>query len=267
MSTKLETLESNRAGIAASVANAETIFNAIDGTIKTDAEKAKNKGWNLAKSSLDEARAVLEKLDKQIADEKATAQAAAVIQPFVNAFGTVNLTKGANAPANFHVVDLEKLTNEARDLVARGNDRLKLYEAASAALKAANLPEGQTIERPIHFVVEGNNVKIAVASRGGGARSGGTRASGAVVRITGSKSGDYVGDTVGSKDSTYPSWRAFLESVDAPYFAELETKKKEKNNNYSAKDKAVKRFDLTFEVVAPTPAENGAAPAKEPVTA
>ena len=260
MSEKLATLKENRNRIAESLDSAQAMFSTIDTAVKQN--KDTNKGWILARDVLAETQAAIEKLDKQILDEESVAATAAIIQPLIAAFGTVSLKDGTNAPTSFHLVDVEKELNGARAMVAKGEDRIKLYEKVQKAVEAANLPDGTTIERPIHFQTEGNQVKITIASRGGGRSggTGGTRSTGAQVRIVEAKDPAFVGQTVGTKDSDYASWREFLSKNDAEHFAKIEEGRKN-GSNYSARIVATKRFEITTEEAAVTE------PAAEPVAA
>jgi hypothetical protein len=250
MSEKLDALKENRSKIAGSLESAQTMFDMIDGVVKSNKEQ--NKGWIMARDVLAETKAAVEKLDKQIADEEATAATAAIIQPLVTAFGTVSIKDGTNAPTSFHLVDVEKELNAARGMVEKGQDRIKLYERVTAAVTKAGLPEGTTIERPIHFQTEGNTVKITIASRGGGRSgtgNGGTRSTGTLVRIIEAKDPQFVGQTVGTKEADYASWRDFLAKNDAEHFAVIEENRK-KGSNYSARVVAEKRFEIKTEEMA-----------------
>jgi hypothetical protein len=249
MSEKLATLKENRNRIAESLDSAQAMFSTIDNAVKQN--KDTNKGWVLARNVLDETQAAIEKLDKQIADEESVAATAAIIQPLIASFGTVSLKDGSNAPTSFHLVDVEKELNAARAMVTKGEDRIKLYEKVQKAVDAAALPEGTTIERPIHFQTEGNQVKITIASRGGGRSggSGGTRSTGTLVRITAAKDPAFVGQTVGTKEADYASWRDFLGKNDEEHFAKIEEGRRN-GSNYSARAVAQKRFEIEFEEVA-----------------
>lgn len=256
MSDKLETLKSNRDQITRSLEAAEMLFKTVDAVVKTNKEE--NTGWVLAKTTLDDTRATVDKLNKQIEEEEQTAAAAAIIEPLVKAFGTVSVKDGTNIPASFHLVDVDKLINDAQALVDRGNDRLTIFRKfKDASGKAvAEMPEGFTIERPIHFAVEGNQVKITVASRGGARKSGDgearTRSSGKVQRITASPNRPgLVGKTIGSKESDYESWREFMSREDADEFKRLDGAP----GNFSARAVAMRRLKLeTEEVVTPATA-------------
>jgi hypothetical protein len=250
MSEKLEALKENRSKIAGSLESAQTMFDTIDSVVKQNKEQ--NKGWILARDVLADTKGAVEKLDKQIADEESVAATAAIIQPLIAAFGTVSVKDGSNAPTSFHLVDVEKELNAARAMVEKGQDRIKLYEKAQRAVTTAGLPEGTTIERPIHFTVEGNTVKITIASRGGGRTgngNGGTRSTGVLVRIVEANDAAYIGQTVGTKEADYQSWRNFLETNDAEHFAKIEEGRL-KGSNYSARAVAEKRFTIKTEEVA-----------------
>lgn len=249
MSDKLATLKESREGLVASLEGATVLFETMDNVVKTNKEQ--NKGWVVARENLTEIQAKVEKLDKQIADEESVAATAAIIQPLIAAFGTLNVKDGANAPTSFHLVDVEKEINAAKAMVQKGEDRLKLYERVQSAVAKAGLPEGTTIERPIHFQTEGNAVKITIASRGGGrsAGAGGTRSTGTLVKITSADDAAYVGQTIGTKEADYASWRDFLSKNDAEHFAKIEEGRRN-GSNYSARAVAVKRFGIETEEVA-----------------
>jgi hypothetical protein len=148
------------------------------------------------------------------------------------------------------VVDIDAKLATNRAAIDKLTATNAIYEALSAAVKGANVPDDAIADlRPFNIVTSGEHgVKIAVGSRTG--RAVGTRVSngrGELVKITSANPdhSDLVGATIG-KDGTYPSWRALVQTVSPEVFEKLESGK----GNWSAHGQANKLYGLTSEPVA-----------------
>ena len=167
--------------------------------------------------------------------------------PIIANFGVVTVESTKGIPTTVDVLNLEKMFNDAAELISRGKSIQTIVRSLQKAVERAKVPEDATEDlRPFQILTEGEkSVKIAVATRSGRGTGTGTRSGrGQLVKIVSANDPSLVGRTVG-KDGDYANWKDFLETTDPQLFADLE-EKRNNGSNYSAPLKARQKLGVEF---------------------
>lgn len=215
-----------------------------------------NEGFQMLSEVLAKAERAFESAKAAVENVERSERTKTVIEPFINAFGTVEVPTSEGI-GSIHLADLDAKTNALRDNIKALNSRLIAYEKLAAARIAAGISDevAAEIQRPITFeAVSPTSVKISVsagARRGGGGGGGGAgRAKKDEIVIIESAAEPYqslVGMRIGA-GCDYETWRDLYRATNPEKFAELEAKRAN-GSNFSAAQYAKRHFGLTYRVV------------------
>lgn len=260
MSDKLATLRTKRDEVA-------TKFDEADVSVRSLEELKGGKAipaYAALVAARDAHKAELDKIDEQIASEEKAAATEGFIKPLIEFVGKLEVSTSEGMPGSVHINDVESLLNKAKDAAKIANSKVLVFSKLAEAIAAANIPEDVIGDlRPLHIKPDGEtHIVLEVATRaartGGG--SGVSRSTQRIDAVGVENGPDLVGKVVG-KNGDFKSWRDLIEKTDPTWFAELEQKKNESNNNYSAADKATRKWKLTVSDVAPETTETTETPA------
>ncbi len=177
---------------------------------------------------VEDGQKLVERLTSQIENAERSEKTKTIVEPLIEAFGTVTVPNAVEFRIEFN--DMEATFNKLTDQIEALNSRLTAIRALQTAMETVGIsPEVAAELKAVRFeTVSPLSYKLAIA-RGGGTRSGGTRASSsnAIHTITEADENhqDLIGLKIG-KGQDHETWRALVKAVDPALFDDLELKRK-----------------------------------------